>query len=83
MTRLLRWISRCLGVIQISLIISHHEDAKMVRLNLKFHSGETDDEALTRLAFSWKRAPKGGTGAAPQPADSRIVKSAGNEIGKT
>jgi len=26
-----------LGVIQISLIISHPEDAKMVRLDLKFH----------------------------------------------
>jgi hypothetical protein len=37
MTRLLRWISRCSGVIQISLIISHPEDAKMVRLDLKFH----------------------------------------------
>jgi hypothetical protein len=36
MTRLLRWISRRLGVIQISLIISHPEDAKMVRLDLEF-----------------------------------------------
>ena len=38
MTLLLRWISRCLGVIQISLIISHPEDAKMVLLDLKFHN---------------------------------------------
>jgi hypothetical protein len=37
MTRLLRWVSRCSGIIQISLIISHPEDAKMVRLDLKFH----------------------------------------------
>ena len=42
MTRLLRWIHRCLGIIQISLIISYPEDAKMVRLDLKFHKLQRD-----------------------------------------
>ena len=47
MTRVLRRISRCLGVIQISLIILLHEAAKMVRLNLKFHIMSLSTNAMT------------------------------------
>jgi hypothetical protein len=38
MRRLLRWISRCLAVIQIFLAFLDPEDDKMVRPDLKFHN---------------------------------------------
>jgi hypothetical protein len=41
MRRLFRWISRCLGVIQISLTFLNPEDDRMVRLDLKFHTPHT------------------------------------------
>jgi len=34
----LGWISRCLGVIQISLAFLYPENDKTARLDLKFHS---------------------------------------------
>jgi hypothetical protein len=41
MTRLFRWIFRCLGVIRISLAFLSPENDKLVRLDLKFHRSES------------------------------------------
>jgi hypothetical protein len=51
MTRLLRWVSRCLKVIQIFLIISHPKDAEMVRLDLKFHTSSAITRTVKRVTF--------------------------------
>jgi uncharacterized protein with GYD domain len=47
--RKFKLVSRCLGVIQISSIISHPEDAKMVRLDLKFHTSGSRTHHLSSL----------------------------------